>query len=80
MDCIALFFFCLLLMMLSCVHGLLNKIPSIAIRGGGLRRFNVIRSQATVAPAIIETAKLYGADELLAKTDIFIFDCDGVIW
>jgi len=40
----------------------------------------VIRSQATVAPAIIETAKLYGADELLAKTDIFIFDCDGVIW
>ena len=80
MGCIALLF-CLLLMTLSCVKGLLNKIPSIGIRGGGLqRRLSVVRSQATVAPVIRESAKLYGAEELLAKTDIFIFDCDGVIW
>ena len=67
-------------MTLSCVHGLLNKIPSIAIKGVGLqRRLSVVRSQS-VATVIQESVKLYGAEELLAKTDIFIFDCDGVIW
>lgn len=40
---------------------------------------SVVRSQS-VATVIQESAKLYGAEELLAKTDIFIFDCDGVIW
>lgn len=66
-------------MTLSCVHGLLNKISSIAIKGGLQRRLSVVRSQS-VATVIQESAKLYGAEELLAKTDIFIFDCDGVIW
>jgi hypothetical protein len=27
-----------------------------------------------------EPKKLLGAEELLKLTDIFIFDCDGVIW
>jgi hypothetical protein len=31
---------------------------------------------------ILENIKLMrgSADELLTKTDVFIFDCDGVIW
>jgi len=27
-----------------------------------------------------DSIKLYGAEELMAKTDVFIFDCDGVLW
>ena len=28
----------------------------------------------------LNVAKLYGAESLLSQTDVFIFDCDGVIW
>jgi hypothetical protein len=32
------------------------------------------------APAAPMPVQLLGAKDLLAKTDVFIFDCDGVIW
>lgn len=34
----------------------------------------------TVLEPIAKTAKLTDATDLLSRTDIFIFDCDGVIW
>jgi hypothetical protein len=39
------------------------------------------RMSASVdSPVASMPVKLLGAKDLLAKTDVFIFDCDGVIW
>ena len=35
-----------------------------------------LSSSATLATPV----KLLGAEKLMASTDVFIFDCDGVIW
>ena len=35
---------------------------------------------STISPSLAVPVKLFGAKDLLAKTDVFIFDCDGVIW
>lgn len=35
---------------------------------------------STISPSLAVPVKLLGAKDLLAKTDVFIFDCDGVIW
>jgi ribonucleotide monophosphatase NagD (HAD superfamily) len=32
------------------------------------------------ATVVSAPQKLYGARELLKELDVFIFDCDGVIW
>jgi len=47
----------------------------LRVRGG---RVTALRAATTATLPVPE--KLRGADKLLAKTDCFIFDCDGVIW
>ena len=55
-----------------------------AFKTSALSKFNQIPRSKLITRQAASLAsipvKLQGADKLLAKTDIFIFDCDGVIW
>lgn len=68
--------------MLCHVHGLKalsNRIVSTKINRGVLTR---LYGGATSTPIMANPIKMKNvhAKELLDKTDVFIFDCDGVIW
>ena len=63
------------LVMLNHIQCFSNKLKF----NNALNRKNV-KLFATSTVPVLENVKLLGAVDLLAKTDIFIFDCDGVIW
>ena len=63
----------LLFLMLLSLHQAF-RLNKIANRAGLFAR------AATTIPDLTTPIKLKGADALLSKTDVFIFDCDGVIW
>mmetsp|Transcript_25789 Transcript_25789/g.43030 ORF Transcript_25789/g.43030 Transcript_25789/m.43030 type:complete len:342 (+) Transcript_25789:34-1059(+) len=67
----------LCIIMLSLVHGFTGRMRPTALR----HRAGAFKSFSTATPSL-ENVKLAGdgPKELLSKTDIFIFDCDGVIW
>ena len=70
---------CLLLVIVSFV--MLNQVRCFSNK---LKFNNILNHKNTrifsTSTPILENVKLLGAEALLAKTDIFIFDCDGVIW
>ena len=68
--------------MLCHVHGLKavsSRIVSKFHHGGALTR---LYGGATSTPTLVNPIKMKNthAKELFDKTDVFIFDCDGVIW
>jgi phosphoglycolate/pyridoxal phosphate phosphatase family enzyme len=50
----------------------------LSSRAAAISRFSMTSTIAS--PTLATPVKLLGAKDLLAKTDVFIFDCDGVIW
>jgi hypothetical protein len=42
--------------------------------------FRKVTSHFATSVLTSQPKKLLGADDLLKETDVFIFDCDGVIW
>lgn len=71
----------------SAVHlGAGSRFPALSLRRMASSQINVVAS-ATAAPADAVSFKSAGLckklevpSELLDNTDVFIFDCDGVIW
>jgi 4-nitrophenyl phosphatase/phosphoglycolate phosphatase len=45
-----------------------------------ITRSLVTKMSVSAPPALHTPIKIKGAADLLARTDVFIFDCDGVIW
>jgi hypothetical protein len=60
-----------LLMSLNLSYGLVRNMNKL----GGMSRLHA----STMTPLSVPI-KLKGAEDLMKKTDVFIFDCDGVIW
>ena len=68
--------------MLCHVHGLKvlsNRIVSTKIHHGALTRLYGGATSTSIMENPIKMKNMH-AKELLDKTDVFIFDCDGVIW
>lgn len=72
-----------LFVLLFVMIGFLSMTASYGFRmspaSGALSR-RLTRRLATTSVAPTQTKKLLGAEELMKSTDVFIFDCDGVIW
>ena len=68
--------------MLSVVNAFRPLGGALSFSASAIRRNVAIRAGATATPTkyAMPEKMLSGADKLLAKTDCFIFDCDGVIW